>query len=122
MDIVAHADTVVLVLNPEAIRGEGIDELLDALRQHRSRIVAEGTVAERRRRNLMNEVLALAGARMQAALAAAAADDPRVQELLDAVAIRRIDPTDAARQMLAGDVGRRAAPLLERSLTADLED
>jgi LAO/AO transport system kinase len=70
----------------------------------------------------MNEVLALAGARMRTALAAAAADDPRVQGLLDAVVARRIDPANAARQMLAGDAGRQAAPLLERTLTADLED
>jgi LAO/AO transport system kinase len=112
----------VPIVKTEAIRGEGIDELLDALRRHRSRIAAEGTLAEHRRRNLMNEVLALAGARMRTALAAAAADDPRVQGLLDAVVARRIDPANAARQMLAGDAGRQAAPLLERTLTADLED
>jgi LAO/AO transport system kinase len=103
----------VQIVKTEAIRGEGIDKLLDALAQHRSRIAQEGLLAERRRRNLMNEVLALAGARMQAALAAAVREDPAVQELLDAVVARRLDPASAARAILAGGDG---APVGARHL------
>ena len=90
----------VQIVKTEAVRGDGVDELLDALQRHRSSIAQEGSLAERRRRNLMNEVLALAGARLQAALAAAVRDDPAVQELLDAVVARRIDPASAARAIL----------------------
>jgi len=95
----------VQIVKTEAVRGEGIDKLLEALEQHRSRIAQEGLLAERRRRNLMNEVVALAGARMQAALAAAVRDDPAVRELLDAVVARRLDPASAARAILAGSAG-----------------
>jgi LAO/AO transport system kinase len=90
----------VPIVKTEAVRGDGVDKLLDALQRHRSSIAQEGSLAERRRRNLMNEVLALAGARLQAALAAAVRDDPAVQELLDAVVARRIDPASAARAIL----------------------
>jgi len=95
----------VQIVKTEAIRGEGIDKLLEALEQHRSRIAQEGLLAERRRRNLMNEVVALAGARMQTALAAAVREDPAAQDLLDAVVARRLDPASAARAILAGGDG-----------------
>ena len=88
------------IVKTDAVRGDGVDKLLDALQRHRSSIAQEGSLAERRRRNLMNEVLALAGARLQAALAAAVRDDPAVQELLDAVVARHIDPASAARAIL----------------------
>jgi len=90
----------VQIVKTEAVRGDGVDKLLDALQRHRSSIAQEGSLAERRRRNLMNEVLALAGARLQAALAAAVRDDPAMQELLDAVVARHIDPASAARAIL----------------------
>ena len=90
----------VEIVKTEAVRGDGVDKLLDALQRHRSSIAQEGSLAERRRRNLMNEVLALAGARLQAALAAAVRDDAAVQDLLDAVVARRIDPASAARAIL----------------------
>jgi LAO/AO transport system kinase len=113
----------VHIVKTEAIRGEGIDKLLEALEQHRSRIAQEGLLAERRRRNLMNEVVALAGARMQAALAAAVRDDPAVRELLEAVVARRLDPASAARAILAGgDGGPRGVPRLDLKFdTATLE-
>jgi LAO/AO transport system kinase len=95
----------VQIVKTEAVRGEGVDKLLDALAQHRARIAEEGLLAERRRRNLMNEVVALAGARLQAALAAAVREDPAAQELLDAVVARRMDPASAARALLAGGDG-----------------
>jgi LAO/AO transport system kinase len=62
--------------------------------------VAEGTLSERRRRNLMNEVLGLATMRLRRRLQASIHEDPAVQELLDAVVARRIDPATAANQIL----------------------
>jgi LAO/AO transport system kinase len=91
----------VPIVKTEAVRGEGIGKLVDALARHRAAIAEAGDLAERRRRNLMNEVLALATARLRAALADAVRDDPEVQELLDAVVARRLDPASAARAILA---------------------
>src|SRR4051794_10840690 len=88
------------ILRAEAGRGEGIDEVVGALEEHRRHIEAEGTLLERRRRNLMNEVLALATVRLRRDLEAAVREDADVQSLLDQVVERRIDPASAATSIL----------------------
>ena len=90
----------VPVLRTEAARGEGIEELVERIAEHRAFIEAEGTLEERRRRNLMNEVLALATYRLRRRLEASVRDDSAVQELLDEVVKRRLDPASAAAQLL----------------------
>src|SRR5438128_7956270 len=55
----------VPIVRTEAIRAGGIEELADKLDEHRAYIESEGTLMERRRRNLMNEVLAIATFRMR---------------------------------------------------------
>jgi LAO/AO transport system kinase len=90
----------VPIVKTEAIRGEGVEELADKLAEHRAYIHAEGTLTERRRRNLMNEVLGLATFRMRRELEASLRDDPAVQELLDRVVAREIDPASAATTVL----------------------
>ena len=47
----------------EALRGEGVDELWDAIDAHRAGLEADGALEERRRRNLAAEVFAVASAR-----------------------------------------------------------
>jgi LAO/AO transport system kinase len=90
----------VPIVKTEAIRGEGVEELADKMAEHRAYIQAEGTLSERRRRNLMNEVLGLATFRMRRELEASLRDDPAVQELLDRVVAREIDPATAATTVL----------------------
>jgi LAO/AO transport system kinase len=91
----------VPILKTEATRGEGIPELAEALDRHRAHLEEEGTLLERRRRNLMNEVLALATHRLRRRLAATLHEDDEVQRLLDEVVARRIDPATAATRILA---------------------
>jgi len=91
----------VPIVKTEAVRGEGVDELVEQLAAHRAFIEAEGTLSERRRRNLMNEVLALATYRLRRALETAVAADPEAQRLLDEVVARRLDPASAAEAILA---------------------
>jgi LAO/AO transport system kinase len=90
----------VPVLRTEAARGLGVDELIEKLGEHRAFIEAEGTLSERRRRNLYNEVLAIATYRMRRELEAAIAQDPSVQGLLDRVVARELDPASAATTIL----------------------
>jgi LAO/AO transport system kinase len=90
----------VPIVKTEASRGEGIEELAGKIREHHEFIREEGTLAERRRRNLMNEVLALAAARLRRRLEAQVRDDESVQELLDEVVARRLDPASAAAKLL----------------------
>jgi LAO/AO transport system kinase len=90
----------VPIVRTEAVRGEGVAELAEKLAEHRDYIEAEGTLTERRRRNLMNEVLAIATFRMRQALEAAVREDPTVQDLLDRVVSRELDPASAATSIL----------------------
>src|SRR3954463_3591664 len=88
------------ILKTEAVRGEGVEALVEKLDEHRAFIEAEGTLSERRRRNLRAEVLALATARLRAQLEAAIGEDDRFAALLDEVVARRLDPASAAAQIL----------------------
>jgi len=88
------------ILRTEASREEGIDELWDQIAAHRAHIEQEGTLSERRRRNLLNEVLALAAGRLRRRLEDSLAEDEEVQELLDAVVARELDPASAAAKLL----------------------
>jgi LAO/AO transport system kinase len=88
------------IVRAEATRGTGIDELVAALDAHRAHIEEAGTLLERRRRNLMNEVLALATFRLRRDLEASVREDEAVQDLLDQVVERRLDPSSAAGSIL----------------------
>jgi LAO/AO transport system kinase len=90
----------VPVLRTEAGRGEGVDELAEKIAGHRAHIEAQGTLAERRRRNLMNEVMGLAAYRLRRRLEESVREDPEVQQLLDEVVARRLDPASAAAKLL----------------------
>ena len=91
----------VPIVKTEAARGEGVEALAEKLAEHRAHVEAEGTLSERRRRNLMNEVLGIATVRLRRALEATLRDDPEVQALLDEVVARRLDPASAASAVLA---------------------
>jgi LAO/AO transport system kinase len=95
----------VPVVRTEATKGEGISELVQTIDAHRRHIVEEGTLTERRARNLRAEVLGIAAARLRRELSERAAEDPDWAGLLDRVVKREIDPATAARKLLerAGD-------------------
>ncbi len=90
----------VPIVRTEAVRAEGIEELREKLAEHRAHIEAQGTLSQRRRRNLMNEVLAIASHRMRRALEDSVREDSEVRELLDRVVSREIDPASAALRIL----------------------
>src|SRR5206468_4727295 len=60
----------VPIVKTEAARATGIDELVEQLDAHRAHIEAEGTLSERRRRNLREEIVGLATARLRRRLEA----------------------------------------------------
>jgi LAO/AO transport system kinase len=88
------------IVTAEAARGAGIDEIVARLEEHRGYIEAEGTLAERRRRNLRAEVIALAAGRMRRRLEEDVDADPAFGGLLDEVVARRLDPASAATTLL----------------------
>jgi LAO/AO transport system kinase len=99
----------VPIIKTEAARGEGVEALGEKLAEHRAYVEGEGTLAERRRRNLMSEVLGIATMRMRRALEASLEQDPEIQELLDEVVARRLDPSSAATAVLARREAGRAS-------------
>jgi LAO/AO transport system kinase len=93
-------DWRVPILQTEASRGEGVVEVAERIAEHREHIRELGTLEERRRRNLMNEVMALATYRLRRRLEESVREDESVQALLDEVASRRLDPASAAAKLL----------------------
>jgi LAO/AO transport system kinase len=93
-------DWRVPILQTEAGRGEGVAEVAERIAEHREHIRQAGTLEERRRRNLMNEVMALATIRLRRRLEESVREDDSVQALLDEVASRQLDPASAAAKLL----------------------
>ena len=90
----------VPVVRTEASNGKGIAELIETISKHRAHIEGEGTLSERRARNLRAEVLGIAAARMRRELEARAERDPEWARLLESVVRRETDPATAARKLL----------------------
>jgi LAO/AO transport system kinase len=96
-----HAsDWKVPIVLTEAMRGEGIVELWDALARHREHLEAGDALEERRRENLAAEVFAVASARAKAHIEEAVAEEPALRRLLDAVQARELDPLTAVEEIL----------------------
>ncbi|MBA3327177.1 MAG: methylmalonyl Co-A mutase-associated GTPase MeaB [Solirubrobacterales bacterium] len=99
----------VPILTTEAVRCEGVDDLVDKLIEHRGFLESEGTLSERRRHNLRSEVISLAASKLRRRLERRLEDDPGFQRLLDEVAERRLDPASAAGAVLEQEGAEDAA-------------
>ena len=84
----------------EAVRGEGIEGLWEAVEDHRRHLVESGRLEERRGEQLAGEVFAVASGRAKTHLERAVADDPELRRLLDEVKGRRLDPLTAVREIM----------------------
>lgn len=90
----------VPIIKTEAHKGAGVAELVEKLDEHRAFIEAEGTLSERRKRNLRSEVVAICTFRLRRRLEEQLDQDNRFTELLDEVVARRLDPATAASRIL----------------------
>ena len=84
----------------EATRGENVPELWTKIEEHRAHLESDGRLEERRRKNLVGEVFAVASGRAKAHLEQAVADDPELRRLLDEVQRRELDPLTAVREIM----------------------
>jgi LAO/AO transport system kinase len=112
----------VPIVKTEASRGVGVEELVERLDEHREHILAAGQLDERRARNLRNEVLAIATARMRRRLEEDLGEDAEFQALIEQVVERRIDPASAAATLLEREAARVAAASDARSAAARESD
>jgi LAO/AO transport system kinase len=99
----ARASWRVPIVKTEATHGTGVDELVESIERHRAHLLDAGELAERRRRNLHNEVLAIATARMRRRLEEGLSEDRDFQQLLEQVVERKLDPASAATALLGRD-------------------
>jgi LAO/AO transport system kinase len=90
----------VPIVRTQAATGEGVEELAERMAEHRQHIIDEGTLEERRRRNLRNEVMELATVRLRRRLESSVRGNDELQGLLDEVVARRLDPASAAARLL----------------------
>ncbi len=94
------------VLVTVATKGEGIDELWQAIRDHRAHLEESGDLARRRADRLAREVEDAIADLVQRRVRAAAAGE-QVGSVLEDVVSRRLDPWAAAARLLDGE-GRAA--------------
>jgi LAO/AO transport system kinase len=99
----------VPLIKTEATQGVGVAEVVESLEEHRARILAEGQLAKRRQRNLCNEVLAIATARMRRRLEDDLREDSEFTRMLGEVVERRLDPASAATALLERVAASRPA-------------
>ena len=91
----------VPIVKTEATRGEGVEELVAApATSTASTSSPRASSQERRGRNLHNEVLAIATARMRRRLEEELSEDAEFKRLLEEVVQRRLDPASAATTLL----------------------
>ncbi len=90
------------VLKTAAIRGEGVEEVLAAIRSHRAHLDAAGLLAERRRERRRGEVLRALEAQIKEEVLARARADGTLETVVERVAEGRLDPHSAARRLLRG--------------------
>ncbi len=83
------------ILLTDAVRGEGVPELWEALEARRAGLEEHGELARRRERNLSGEVETLAVARLRQRARQAMASDPDVRAAVEGVSRREVDPLTA---------------------------
>jgi LAO/AO transport system kinase len=96
------------ILLTEALRGEGVPELWDALEKRRAELDERGELEVRRERNLTGEVEALAVARVRRLVREAMREDDDVRALVEGVQRREVDPLTAVAAVVEAVTGERA--------------
>jgi len=87
------------IVSTQAADGTGADLLWQAIEQHRAALEQSGGLERRRRENLRRVLLDLAASRMRRELEQASSGGSELDELVDAVIEKRLDPLSAVREL-----------------------
>jgi LAO/AO transport system kinase len=87
------------VVKTSTVNGEGIDDLWEAIDSHRKHLESGGDLERRRRRRIMDEVEAMAAARLRER-AAAMLERGELERLADDLAARNVDPYRAVDMLI----------------------
>ncbi len=90
----------VPILKTVAIRGRGVVELADAIERHRSFLESSGRLKEARRQRARRQLLTLAREELLSGVLATAEGNGRLEELVEAIAKRELDPHTAAQRLI----------------------
>ena len=90
----------VPILKTVAIRGRGVVELADAIDRHRSFLETSGRLEAARRHRARRQLLALAGEELLSRVLASAEANGRLDELVESIAKRELDPHTAAERLI----------------------
>jgi LAO/AO transport system kinase len=91
------------ILTTTAINNTGIAELADAIERHRGFLESSGRLEKARLERARRQLLALAREELLARVLASAEGNGRLDELVEAVAKREVDPHTAAERLIAAD-------------------
>ncbi|MFI6443027.1 methylmalonyl Co-A mutase-associated GTPase MeaB [Kitasatospora sp. NPDC050543] len=89
------------IIKTVAARGEGVDEVVEALEKHRAWLEEHGELAVRRRRRAADEIEAIALSALRARIGDLRGDR-HLHALAESVVAGRIDPYGAADELVAG--------------------
>jgi LAO/AO transport system kinase len=92
------------IVKTSTVSGDGIDELLDAIEQHREHQEATGELERKRSRRILDEVRSMVAFRLRERATIVLVEAGLEEQLAD----RRIDPYHAA-EILMGRIGSAAA-------------
>ncbi len=101
MDLARHEGWEVPIIKTVAHKGEGVTRLLEAIDNHRVYLDSSGRLEQMRRNRARRQLLAAAEAALLSQLVATAESNGRLDELVDAIAGRALDPHSAAEQLIA---------------------
>ncbi len=90
----------VPILKTIAIKGDGVTELADTIDEHRSFLETSGRLEEARRHRARRQLLALAQAKLLARVLASAEANGHLDELVEAIARREVDPHTAVQRLI----------------------
>ena len=100
LDLSAHSDWRPKIIQTVATRGEGIEELWDAILEHRAFQELDGRLERRREARLREELESIVAAQLREQAAVACSGD-RFEALLASVVRRDVDPHAAVAELLA---------------------
>lgn len=101
----ADGDDGIPILVASAREGTGLEEIWRAVVDLHSELEDSGALAHRRRRNLVDETVALAEGELGRTLARLVREDVAVQLIIDAVERRELDPPTAASRLVDALLG-----------------
>jgi LAO/AO transport system kinase len=98
-DDMKEGDWLPPIIKAVATRGQGVDELIDAVDGHRQHVIASGLLEEKRRRQLREEVLDLVAERARRQAARALGDASELGMRLKTAPLKQIDPFEMAKEL-----------------------